>query len=62
MIEIQVERGESIDSALQRFQQACSRAGVTKDMRRSLCFDKKARRKRSNNRKGSKNGRIEIDD
>ncbi len=63
MVEIQVKRGESIESALRRFQALCDREGIPEEIKRSLRFDKETTRKKSTHkRKLSKSRRIQKDE
>ena len=40
MLRLDLKPGESLDKALRRFKKLCNREGLTRDMRRTTCFEK----------------------
>ena len=40
MLRLDLKPGESLDKALRRFKKLCNREGLTRDMRRTTCYEK----------------------
>ncbi len=40
MLRLELKPNESLDKALRRFKKLCNREGLTRDMRRTTCFEK----------------------
>jgi len=51
MIRVEVRHGEPVEKTLRRFKKRCEKEGLTKDIKKSMYYDKPSERRRRELRK-----------